>query len=436
MKIVILIGTIFLNFLILGCSDVRNSDKNTNLNSSIKKDETLSKDNNPNIDYDKKINKNFNNIRGYYPTKDEILYKNIIEANSENFCQKISDAPPHSRILLESGYYKNHCAIKNKSYITIMAKSKYGVKYDGDDFFIELLDKNHHIHILGIEVSAFEDSFDSGLLNAHGYSNYDNHHIYVSNCWVHNSGAAILSGPKTHDLTIERSIFADIKQSYYFYALGWHMVFINNVAYHPENNGVCIRGYMPLNKSWSYEESKTADVRKFTDIKALPKNEWTHYVANNFFGEGYGRNASRSWDRGSAISFYLGRDNGDGDDAYLPPQNVIIENNSFYHITPSIAPNGEVFAGAITIDAEAGFGNFDDTIINGIIKGTIIQNNISDTQLIKSFWVKPDPKLLSIKDNKKVDSILLKKRFYEMIDYLKEPKYRFGSFLDKSFNPR
>jgi len=31
--------------------------------------------------------------------------------------------------------------------------------------------------------------------------------------------------------------------------------------------------------------------------------------------------------------------------------------------------------------------------------------------------------------------LLVKNRFYDAIDYLKEPKYPFGSFLDKSLNP-
>jgi len=364
-----------------------------------------------------------NDTKGYYPSDKEINYKNVISANKNNWCKLLKDAPQKTLLELEDGTYVDHCAIKNKSYITIKAKNKYGVLYNGDEYFVELLDKNHHIQLLGIEVAPLSDKHDSGLLKAHGYGSYDNHHVYIADSWIHHSGSAILTAPRSHDITLDHCLIHDIKLGYYWYALGWHLSMTNCVAYHPENNGVALRGHYPTNRLWSYKKSQTVDITKEKNIENLPKDEWTHFVANNFFGKGYGRVAKRNWERGSAIAFYQGRGNDDGDDAYLPPQNVIIENNTFYDITPSKAPNGEVFAGAITIDAEAGFADANKSDVAGIIKGTIIRDNTSDGKLLKSFWQKPDMKLITLKNNKIKSSKLLKEEFIKKVDELKKPRY-------------
>ncbi len=370
-------------------------------------------------------------LKGYFPKGNDLIYPRIVTADKANWCDIVKSAPSRTTIKLEDGEYKG-CSIKGKSYITIMAKHKYGVKYLGKDqsseYFLELLDNNHHINLLGIEASPSEEKYDSGLLNAHGYDHYDNHHIYVAESWIHDCGGGFLTGPRTHDVTVDKCLIHDIKQNYYFYALGWHMTMTNCVAYHPESNGFSVRGHFPLNKYWTYHEADelgSIDVRNYDDLQTLPKDEWTHYAANNFFGEGYGRNAKRNWDRGSAVAFYIGRDNNDGDDAYLPPQNVTIENNTFYNITPSTAPNGEEFAGAITVGAEEGFESADKPKVDGIIKGTIIRNNISNVPLIKSWWKKPDPRLLTIEGNKKEDTGVLKKRFNNLIEEMKKPQYHF-----------
>ncbi len=358
----------------------------------------------------------------YKPTRKDIEYNNILKANPNNFCDVIKNAPSKSTIEFEDGIYLKQCAFKNKSYITIRSKHKFGAHYKGDEFFLELLDKNHHINIIGIEVESDQTKYDSGLLHVHGYGHYENNYIYVRDCWIHDSGSGVLTSPKNHDITIDHCLFNDIKMGYYFYALGWHLAFVNSVAYHPENNGVALRGYIAPNRYYSYEDAKTRDVTKDKDAKPLPKDDWTHYVAGNFFGEGYGRNAKRDWERGSAVAFYIGRGNKDGDDAYFPPQNVIIEKNIFYNITPSRAKNGDIFDGAITIDAEAGFGDSNKTALQGTIFGTIIRENISNVELLKSFWTKPDMSLIGLKGNKKESSKVLQSEFKKRVDELKDKK--------------
>jgi len=356
--------------------------------------------------------------RGYYPEENALNYKNILHADKDNWCEVVKSAPSDTTIVLEDGEYTDHCAIRNKSYITIKAENKYGVTYVGNDFFLTLEDKNHHINLLGIEATTATDTFDSGLLKTHGYGNFDNHHVYVANCWVHHSGSAILTGPRNHDITVDKCLIHDIKMGYYWYALGWHLTMSNCVVYHPENNGFVARGHFPLNKFWSFEEAQTADVTTESDIENIAEDAWTHRITGNFFGEGYGRAAARSWARGSAIAFYIGRGNSDGDDAYLPPQNVLIEDNVFYNITASVAPDGEVFAGAITVDGEAGFSSQREDKIAGLIEGTVIRNNTSNVTLIKSFWEKPDMRLITQSNNKSWDTGLLEKEFYKRIDAL------------------
>ena len=362
-------------------------------------------------------------IRGYYPTQKELSYSHILPANKDNWCTVLKNAPSQSTVLLEDGVYNSHCAIKNKSYITIKAENKYGVTYEGDNFFLTLEDKNHHINLLGIEATTSTDTFNSGLLKTHGYADYQNHHIYVADCWIHHSGSGILTGPKNHDITVDNCLIHDIKMGYYWYAMGWHLTMSNCVVYHPENNGIAIRGHFPINRFWTFEEAQTADVTQEEGLENIPKDAWTHHIVGNFFGEGYGRNAARSWERGSAIAFYIGRGNHDGDDAYLAPQNVLIEDNTFYDITPSIAPDGALFAGAITIDAELGFSRANGDAIGGLITGTVLQNNISNVKLVKSFWEKLDLNLLTQINNTSLDTQLLKEQFYERIHALKHKAY-------------
>jgi hypothetical protein len=361
-------------------------------------------------------------VKGYYPSSQELDYQNVLHANKDNWCSVVKNAPEKTTILLEDGEYTDYCALKNKRYITIKAENKYGVTYTGDNFFLTLQDKNHHINLIGIEATTTTDTFNSGLLKVHGYADYDNHHIYVADCWIHHSGSGILTSPRNHDITVDRCLIHDIKMGYYWYAMGWHLTLSNSVLYHPENNGMVIRGHFPLNRYWDFEEAKTADVTKEEGLENIAEDDWTHYVVGNFFGEGYGRNAQRSWERGSAISFYIGRENHDEDDAYLAPQNVVIEDNLFYNITPSIAPTGEVFAGAITIDGEAGFSFTKTDAIDGLITGTILKNNTSNVPLLKPFW-NPDLSLITEKNNKSWDSRVLEQEFHKRVEALQSNTY-------------
>jgi hypothetical protein len=185
-----------------------------------------------------------------------------------------------------------------------------------------------------------------------------------------------------------------------------------------------IRGYFPLNKNWEYNESESIELKNESDIESLPQDEWTHYVVGNFFGKGYDRNAKRAWDRGAAIAFYLGRGNNDGDDCYLPPQNVVIERNSFYDISPSIAPNGDIFEGAILLDYDSGFSKERKSDIEGLIEGTIIRNNRSNVKLLKYFWQEPDLDLIQLSNNiYTTNRDELEREFYKRINDLKRDSY-------------
>ncbi len=360
------------------------------------------------------------NEGGYYPSKAQLDYPNVLKANRNDWCQVIKNAPPQSTILLEDGEYTNYCAIRNKSYITIKAEHKYGVKYTGYDFFLKLEDKNHHINLLNIEASASIDTFDAGLLKVHGYSNFDNHHIYVADCWIHDSGSGILTSPRNHDITVDRCLFNDIKRGYGWYAMGWHLTLSNSVMYHMENDGMMVRGYFPLNRTWDYKTARDeADVRKESGLELLSKDNWTHHIIGNFFGEGYGRVAARGWDRGAAIGLYIGRDSNDGDDAYLAPQNVLIQKNYFYNITPSIAKSGEVFKGAIHIDSDSGFSRDKKDAIEGLITGTKVVDNFSNVPLLKKFY-DPDVSLIQLSHNKSWDPRPLKDEFERRVDALKK----------------
>lgn len=338
---------------------------------------------------------------GYYPRGKDLLYPHTVTADTSNWCATIQNAPEKTTVLLKDGIYVGTCKLRKKKYLTIKAEHKWGVKYQGSGYFIECVDKNAYIHLLGIEASAKTWSQDSGLFKMHGYQFY-NHHAYIADCWMHDMGGAIMTGPTVHDVTVDKCLIHDIKTNYYWYALGWHLVLSNSIAYHPENDGMMCRGHYPVNKRWAFGE--VHDVRKDTSAKNIPSHEWTHRIVNNTFGKGYGREAGRSWDRGAAISFYIGWNDDKAEASYFPPQNVLIENNTFYNITPSHNKEHNItIKGAITINAGSGFPQVipDVNYCNrvGVIKGTVIKNNTSNGKLLKEFW-NPNLKLIMMENNK------------------------------------
>jgi len=88
-----------------------------------------------------------------------------------------------------------------------------------------------------------------------------------------------------------------------------------------------------------------------------------------------------------------------------------------------IDPKGDVHAGAITIDADAGFSSDRKDAIEGRISGTIVRDNISNVKLFKSFQKKPDWSLITQKNNASLDTNILKKRFEARIEALKNEPY-------------
>jgi len=338
---------------------------------------------------------------GYYPTGENLYYPDTLHADSKNWCSVIKNAPEKTTIILKDGIYLGECKLRNKKHLTIKSANKWGVKYRGNGYFIECEDDNSYIHILGIEASNPSASKDSGVFKMHGYQYY-NHHAYIADCWVHHIGGAIMTGPTVHDVTVDKCLIHDIKKNYYWYAMGWRLVLSNSLCFHPENDGMMCRGHYPINKRWKW--GSVNDVRKDATAKNIPADEWTHRIVNNTFSKGYGREAGRSWDRGAAISFYIGWNEDKAEESYFPPQNVLIENNIFYDITPSYDKKHNItFKGAINIHAGGGFPtlipSYHDSKRGAVIKGTVIKNNKSNGKLLKELW-NPNLTLLKLQNNK------------------------------------
>jgi hypothetical protein len=316
--------------------------------------------------------------KGYYPKKSDIFRENNITVNPDNFCEKIKNAPSNTTIILSKGTYKSGCQIKNKKDITIIAEKPKSVVFKGDTYGFEIVN-SEYINILNLNFIG------SGIVKIPGYTT-TTHHIYLGGIYedggMVNSG--IFTGPNSHDITLDNSILLNQNGGEYnWYALGWHLSVTNSFFDGIRDNSIIIRGYHPLNRLTEWDWKTRDPIRKNIDkYKQLPKDEWTHYIANNEFGSSKPNRKDKS--RGAQIGFYnaWGNKYDLDDEQYFPPQNVVIENNVFHNTTDL------GIKGSIWINENYGFpkgANTKSVSYNKkpVIRGTIIRDNYSDQSILR-----------------------------------------------------
>ena len=283
--------------------------------------------------------------------------------NPTSLSSAILNAEDGYTIIALDGVYTINITISTLTNVNIMAEHKYAAKLDaGGDTVFEFT-YNHDIHHVRIEGFEVYGGGNSMLIFSPSTSvNGVPHHIYLADLKMHDLKMGVYSGLHSHDWTMDRCSFYDGTMSYIWYAMGFHHTIQNSVMYNNPYFNLALRGHYPLDEVYHYEGDNTLVLDR--DKRYLHQRDWTHIVRNNTFGikteEGRG---------GAGMALYYG-DPHEEDDlaeiAYLPPQNVIIENNIFADTV--LKKNAiEVFA----------WGGVNSGAINSV-DGLVIRNNVTN----------------------------------------------------------
>ncbi len=324
--------------------------------------------------------------KAYLPTIDIVPSQIKYVSNTKELQKAINMAKEGDTITLKDGFYEG-VVIKNKRYLTLKSENRHKASISSSGEGAIKISNSSYINILGLEGTdatyfVFAPSWKSSV-----------DHIYIHDCKIHDQRAGIYSGVNSHDWTVDSCEIYNLNYSYAWYSLGYHHTLQNSKLYKINNFYINIRGYFPLGELNKgdyplYDHPPLKD-REPSSYRRLDSSDWTHLVVNNIFGEGV-KNFTREKFRGAGIGFYIGGKNShDEDEYYLPPQNVIIENNIFYN------NHGD---GAIFMDEEYGFSQNDPS--HGFpILGTVIKNNVTNENNIITIQYHPDIKMIDMRDN-------------------------------------
>ena len=344
--------------------------------------------------------------KAYLPTINIVPSQTKYVSTTSELQIAIDGAKEGDTIIVENGSYDG-VFIRDKKYLTLKSKEMHKASISSDGEAAIKISNSSYINILGFEGTdstyfVFAPSWKSSV-----------DHIYIADCKIHDQTAGIYSGVNSHDWTVDRCQIYDLNYSYAWYSLGYHHTLQNSMLYKINNFYLNIRGHFPIGELNSgnypnYDNPPLKD-RSSNSYQRLEAEDWTHLIINNVFGEAV-EHFTRENFRGAGIGFYIGGKNAnDEDEYYLPPQNVVIENNIFYNNHGS---------GAIFMDEEYGFSKNDAS--HGFpILGTVIKNNITNEKTLLTLQHNPDLGMIDMSDN--VEGISESK----ILELMNEKKYKF-----------
>ncbi len=310
----------------------------------------------------------------------------MIYVTPHSLQSKIDNATDGDILILKDGHY-NGVKIVGKTNLTLKAEnSGKAIFTNGSEANIKIADSSY-INIMGLDGSGaryfvFAPSWRAEV-----------HHVYIGDCKIHDSMIGVYSGISSHDWTVDRCEIHDMTRSYGWYSLGYHHTLQNSVLYKINNFYINVRGYTPVGEvnsnSYPHFDHKPLKYRDPSSYERLSSDDWTHQIINNTFGREVD-NFTRESHRGAGIGFYIGgKDATDEDEYYLPPQNVLIENNVFYNL------HGD---SAIFVDGEYGFSKNDPS--HGFpILGTVIRNNVTNEKKLLTTQYDPDLSMFELTNN-------------------------------------
>ena len=229
--------------------------------------------------------------------------------------------------------------------------------------------------MIDLEIKGIKGDGDSKkqFVKSEGGSTYSVHHIYFSGLKIHGLWMGLYSGLHSHDWTVDSSEMYDSIWSHMWYMMGWHQAVINSKFYNGSHDIIAIRGYYPDGEKHTYigDSNDTSChgnvyVEDRTERQGfISTNDWTHLIQNNQFLAWNMETPQRSkWNAHLGIAY--GNYGGDAvcgaENVYLPPQNIVIANNTF----SNVGEHAEAHMDAILVDDRKGINNEDLASINGI----------------------------------------------------------------------
>lgn len=332
--------------------------------------------------------------KGYYPSDEALNYPHVVYANPDNFCSAINNAEPKTLVVLESGNYSDGCNLHDVHHVTVKGEDKSGVIFDVSNAWVFQLFESSYVNFMNYTVR--NGNFGKMAI-ARGHN--ENHHIYFGDIRIENC-----SGPESsctytsayaHDITLNRVqvLNYDSKYGYGWYCQGYHQTVTNSTFAHMSVSAVVIRGHYPVDDGhvfgWAPGGQYHEVVYGNPDFKNINTDDWTHYIANNTFAYSKHNTTSNDPGRGDGhdreafLAFYtVGPSAGDAKEySVYPPQNVVIENNKFYH---PYQRGG--LQGAISVDWGFPKGADGNAMVYNdqyVILHTVIRNNLFSDKMFR-----------------------------------------------------
>ncbi len=290
------------------------------------------------------------------------------ENSPTTFESALNLATEGTTIIALDGEYSWKVAMPEINHLNIISKNKWGAKihWDKDNALDFGNTKDiHHISIIGFEAYADED-WSFFIFAAGDAKDIGVHHIYISDMNFHDIGTCIYSGLHSHDWTVDRCIFHDSRREYLWYMMGWHQTVMNSIMYNNSYYSLSVRGHYPLNEKFDYYHPENNIPITERQNPFLDKNDWTHLIVNNTFGSCL--NATEGGSTHLVIFYNKPPEDpdGQGEDVYFPPQNILIANNVFFD-------NGSIHKKPINIFAERGINTGEIWSVNGVY----VLNNVT-----------------------------------------------------------
>ncbi len=288
------------------------------------------------------------------------------EDNPTTLENAISSADSGCTVIALDGEYFPRITLWTTAYVNIISKNRYGARINtnGNGFSDQAIhfgnDSDiHHLNIIGFEVYGGGMFIESSSTVA----GVEPHHIYISDCLMHDLDTAIYSGLHSHDWTIDRCVYYSSNREYLMYAMGWHHALINSVMYNNSWFSYSIRGHYPVDEFFNYKGNNPRISERTSSY--LDEDDWTHKIINNTFAS----NQDMSNPGDGHLVLYYNADEGEGasEDSYFPPQNVTVANNVFVDNGP-LAKNGFI------VFAERGI----NTGAVDSVDGIYVMNNVTD----------------------------------------------------------
>ena len=254
--------------------------------------------------------------------------KVVVVSNSTELKNNLSSG---KIIVCENGTYDFKVSKTELSNVVLISKNKWGAKITGSGPKFAFSGSGvYNLSIIGFEaIGTGEANADVNLFikSSSRDAGKTVYNIYISDMKFHEYAMVIYGGLHSYNWTVDKVIHYNSNLSYLWYMMGWHHSVINSVMYNNTRYSIAIRGCFPIDETYYYDDhSKNIRISERSK-HFLASNDWTHLIMNNTFGSVYDNSRPSE----SFVTLYYNATEGEGnkEDVYFPPKNILIANNAF-----------------------------------------------------------------------------------------------------------